>query len=653
MSHKLETGIRFRQFFTNPLFFLTVIVASSVWLIEPLLHVANSNQNGTLGLMDASLTGVYYHLAVSVIILVMGFSSIVMNLRMKNYYLSFKQEQELLSAIIEAEPECVKTVAADGSILSMNRAGLNLVEADSFETIDGASVFGLIAPEYQQQFKELHESVIAGKGGQLQYDLIGLKGSRRTMETHAVPLASRSGKGNVHLGVTRDITEAKVLSNRLHYQATHDMLTGLVNRAEFEQRLEQSLKRANADKCAHAVFFIDLDQFKVINDTCGHFAGDQLLKQAAAIFRSQLRAHDTVARLGGDEFAVLLEYCSEEEAEELATKLRAEIEVRDFIWEDRSFRYTCSIGLVMIDYATPSLAEVLKNVDAACYIAKDRGRNCVYMHRTDDDSTLQKIGEMHWIAKIHEGINSNRFMLYAQLIQGLGADQNSLHAEVLLRYVDDDGSSVPPGAFLPAAERYGVMSQVDRYVVASTLDCLKENRRLLERVDLICINLSGQSIADEDFLNFAIDQLTENAEFATYLCFEITETAAISNLNSANHFIRTMRALGCRFSLDDFGSGLSSFAYLKNLPVDYVKIDGEFVRDIATDTLNLAVIKSINEIAHLLGKQTVAEYVENDEIKRLLVDVGVNYVQGYGIHKPQPIGQLRESLLQAPVAHVI
>ena len=431
------------------------------------------------------------------------------------------------------------------------------------------------------------------------------------------------------------------------------MLTGLVNRAEFEQRLEQSLKRANADKCAHAVFFIDLDQFKVINDTCGHFAGDQLLKQAAAIFRSQLRAHDTVARLGGDEFAVLLEYCSEEEAEELATKLRAEIEVRDFIWEDRSFRYTCSIGLVMIDYATPSLAEVLKNVDAACYIAKDRGRNCVYMHRTDDDSTLQKIGEMHWIAKIHEGINSNRFMLYAQLIQGLGADQNSLHAEVLLRYVDDDGSSVPPGAFLPAAERYGVMSQVDRYVVASTLDCLKENRRLLERVDLICINLSGQSIADEDFLNFAIDQLTENAEFATYLCFEITETAAISNLNSANHFIRTMRALGCRFSLDDFGSGLSSFAYLKNLPVDYVKIDGEFVRDIATDTLNLAVIKSINEIAHLLGKQTVAEYVENDEIKRLLVDVGVNYVQGYGIHKPQPIGQLRESLLQAPVAHVI
>lgn len=635
----------------HPAFMLTVIIAASVWIIDPALDVlVFKEQNFLQQVLQPTIAEKPYLVTFSCVIFSMGTLTIFFYLLMKKQNQRFKQEQQLLKSIIESEPECVKTLSADGCLLSMNPAGLELIEADSFDAVKGQSVYGLIAPEHQQRFKDFHQQVIAGDAQQIQFDLIGLKGTRKTMETHAVPLLGNSNEDTIHLAITRDITEAKILSNKLLYQASHDALTGLVNRGEFEIRLEQSLLRASIDQRAHAVLFMDLDQFKVINDSCGHLAGDQLLKKTADIIRAQLRQQDTVARIGGDEFAILLDYCSEAEAEQLANTLRLKIEALDFYWQGRIFKLTCSIGVAMTDYSTSSVEEALKNADAACFVAKDKGRNRVYLGRANDEVTLKKHSEMQWVAKIHDGIANARFCLFAQLIEGLGKNHLERHAEILVRYRDESNTIVPPGAFLPAAERYGVMVKLDRYIVESTLRYLSDNPELLKEIDTFCINLSGQSIADEEFLNFVITQLAENSTLAKHICFEITETAAISDLDSANDFILQVKKFGCRFSLDDFGSGLSSFAYLKNLPVDFVKIDGEFVKDIADEKLDLAMIRSINEIAQLMGKQTVAEFVESEEIKSLLVEIGVDYAQGFGIHKPTAIEELRLLLLTPNIA---
>ena len=522
----------------------------------------------------------------------------------------------------------------------MNPAGLTLVEADDFALIEGQPVLDLIAPEFRDAFIHFHERVIQGESLQLQFDIIGLKGTRKTMETHAVPLTDEISGEVLHLAITRDVTESKNLSNKLRYQACHDILTGLVNRSEFERRLEQSLLKAQSEHCAHAVFFLDLDQFKVVNDTCGHLAGDKLLKNAADIMRASLRKHDTIARFGGDEFAVLLDHCSPEEAQSIANSLRLKIEALDFCWEERVFKTTCSIGVVFVDHQTSDTTEILSNADAACYVAKDRGRNRVYVRQADDETVLNKQGEMQWVAKIHDGIAKNAFCLYAQKIVGTGQNINKTHAEILVRYIDETGRIVPPGAFLPAAERYGVILKLDRYIIESTIQYLSQYPQLLSTIDIFSINLSGQSLADEEFLTFVLDQFNGHPKLATRICFEITETAAISNLAGANEFIHQVKMLGCKIALDDFGTGLSSFAYLKNLDVDSVKIDGEFIKNITTDPLDLAMTRSINDIAHEMGKLTIAEFVENDEIRSKLCEVGVDYMQGYGIHKPQPIEEL-------------
>jgi len=522
----------------------------------------------------------------------------------------------------------------------MNPAGLSMIEADSFASVKGISVFELIAPEHQEAFRAFHQSVMQGHNKELVFDITGKKGSRKTVESHAVPLYGRSGNIEGHLAITRDITNAKQLADKLSYQASHDGLTGLVNRVEFEHRLHNSIARASADNCTHAVFFMDLDQFKVINDTCGHLAGDQLLIRTGAVLRKQLRQQDTVARLGGDEFAVLLDYCSEEEAIKLANRLREEIAAIKFQHQGRSMKVSASIGVVMIDRLTPNVTEILRCADLACYAAKDSGRNHVYLYSEDDGQTAQRQGEMDWIATIHSGIDEKRFSLYAQLIENLDGAKHGYHAEILLRYIDESGNTFPPGAFLPAAERYGITPSIDRYVVENTLQMLASEPLLLENIKTYCINLSGHSIANQDFRIFVENLFDKYDTLAEHICFEITETAAISNLSSAIAFIECLKKLGCRFSLDDFGSGLSSFGYLKNLPVDYVKIDGEFVRDITTNSLHLAMIRSINDISHLMGKKTVAEFVENDEIKALLVEMGVDFAQGYGIHKPGALEDL-------------
>ncbi len=437
----------------------------------------------------------------------------------------------------------------------------------------------------------------------------------------------------------QDITKRKQSDDKLSFQASHDALTELINRHEFERRTERLLSSVKQDKAKHALCYMDLDQFKVVNDTCGHIAGDEMLRQLSKMLQKVVRHRDTLARLGGDEFGVLMEHCSLDDAHRVTTSLQTAIQGYQFIWEGRSFRVGVSMGLVPITDATLNLTELLKDADAACYMAKDKGRNRIHVHHEEDAELARRQGEMQWVTRIQHALDEDRFCLYAQAIESLDK-RTDKHYELLIRMLDEQGEIIPPGAFLPAAERYNLITQLDRWVIEQTFRLFTENPAFLEQINFISINLSGQSFTENNMLDFIITQLDKTGVEAQKVCFEVTETMAIANLSQAMKFISTLKGLGCRFALDDFGSGLSSFAYLKNLPVDYLKIDGMFVKDIVDDPIDHAMVKSINEIGQVMGMQTIAEFVENVEIKGMLREIGVNYAQGYGIHKPQSFDEL-------------
>ncbi len=446
------------------------------------------------------------------------------------------------------------------------------------------------------------------------------------------------GEGGFHgyRGTSRDVTEAFYLSEELSYQATHDSLTGLVNRRDFERRLQRVIDTARGHGSENALCYMDLDQFKVINDTCGHQAGDELLRQLAVILGDQIRKRDTLARLGGDEFGVLMEHCSLNQAERVANAVRQAIQDFRFMWQDKSFSLGVSVGLVPID-GTNSSTSVLSMADAACYAAKDRGRNRIHVYRHDDEDLHLRYGEMQWVAEINRALEEDRLVLACQPIVPVRPEEHhGEHYELLLRLVDERGSLVPPGAFLPAAERYNLSSRIDRWVISNALARLREHPRHLEELYLCTLNVSGPSLGNEDFLAFAARELETSGVPPEKICFEVTETAAISNLSNATGFIRALNGLGCKFALDDFGSGLSSFAYLKNLPVDFIKIDGMFVKDIMDDPIDLAMVRSIAEIGQVMDKRTVAEFVENKAVLQRLGDLRVDFAQGYGIGKPRP-----------------
>ncbi len=443
------------------------------------------------------------------------------------------------------------------------------------------------------------------------------------------------GKISHYICIQDDVTHEYELSEKLSYQASHDVLTGLINRHEFERRIERLLATLKQDKGRHALCFLDLDQFKVVNDTCGHIAGDEMLRQIATLLQNTVRHRDTLARLGGDEFGVLIEHCSLDDAHRVATSVLQAVQDYHFSWEDYSFKLGVSIGLVPITETSPNLIELLKNADAACYVAKDNGRNRIHVHDLDDAEIIQRHGEMQWVTRINKALIENRFCLYAQAIVPLHANGGK-HYEFLIRMIDEQGKTIPPGAFLPAAERYNLISKIDHWVIEAVFDLLENNPAFLKQVDFCSINLSGQSLTDMSFQDHVIKKFTHTSIPPGKICFEITETAAITNLSTATLFISKMKVLGCQFALDDFGSGLSSFGYLKNLTVDYLKIDGMFVKNIVDDPIDRAMVKSINEIGQVMGMQTIAEFVENDEIQAILSDIGVNFAQGYGVGKPIP-----------------
>ena len=454
------------------------------------------------------------------------------------------------------------------------------------------------------------------------------------------PLFKNNGDKFGVVIVSRDVTHERNLAHQLSWQARHDSLTGLANRREFEQLLSALLANNDPQRSKHALLYLDLDQFKLVNDTCGHVAGDELLKQIVVLLKSNIREADLLARLGGDEFGLILEACPLPKAERIATQLVESVRDFRFVWKGKVFSLGVSIGLAMIDEACRDPEAILSAADAACFIAKDKGRNRVWIHHLDDEDVAQRHGEMEWASKINAALENDRFLLYYQKVQPLTQNDGSNYYEFLLRMVNESGEIVAPMAFIPAAERFGTMATIDRWVIQRVLGWLNKKTGKIRNNDVYSINLSGQSLCDDGFLQFCINELDQSRIDPKQICFEITETAAISNWSHANQFVSALKSRGCQFALDDFGSGMSSFAYLKNLSVDYIKIDGAFVSDMLSDPVDQVMVTAINQIGQVMGIKTIAEFVENEDILNLLKTIQVDFAQGYGIHIPEALEPL-------------
>jgi len=457
-------------------------------------------------------------------------------------------------------------------------------------------------------------------------------------------------KGNLQRllpAVTREIREAESRRARrraeetIHHMAFHDALTGLANRHEFEHRLQNALISAKEYDVSHAVLYLDLDQFKIINDTCGHIAGDELLRRLAREFRRHVREGDTLARLGGDEFGVLLEHCNGEQAQIVSEGLLKAVQSLEFEWQKQVVGISVSIGQVEIDAGAKDVTEILQKADIACFTAKDLGRNRCYQYRSDDEELARRHGEMQWVTRINHALSNNRFFLAYQKIFSLKQKKPQMY-EFLLRFHDENNKVVAPSAFIPAAERYNLMAGIDRWVVNEVFKFVAQETKSGGRFLPECcfINLSGNSLSDDGFFSFIREKLEQYQIDPSLICFEITETATISRLNSAVTFIKDIKNIGAKFALDDFGSGLSSFSYLKTIPVDYLKIDGGFVINMLEDHMDCAFVDVINQLGHVAGLQTIAEFVENDAVHNKLKEIGVDFAQGYALHQPEPIASL-------------
>jgi diguanylate cyclase (GGDEF)-like protein len=463
------------------------------------------------------------------------------------------------------------------------------------------------------------------------------------MQCGAADYIMKSNLTRLGAAIERELHEAKsrearrLAEDRLHHMAFHDALTNLKNRRELEQALQKALESAQRNYQSHAFMYLDLDQFKVVNDTCGHMAGDELLRQVAGLLKKKVRESDLLARLGGDEFGVLLLNCPLSQAELLANILRETIEGHKFIWESRPFNTGVSIGLVDITPVSNSAEEVLSNADMACFAAKSRGRNRIHIYTAEDDELALRRDEMQWVSRINSALNEERFMLYQQPIVPLADVHGPRHMEVLLRMQGSGGEIIPPGAFIPAAERYDLMTRLDRWVVNTIFTYLEQERRRYLEGQLFFINLSGMSLSDPDFFDFIRARMKRLNVPPHSICFEVTETAAINNLDTTESFIQEIRQMGCYFALDDFGAGLSSFSYLKSLSVDFLKVDGSFVKQIENDEMNRAIVDAINTIGHVAGLKTIAEFVEREETRKVLQSMGVDFAQGYGIQRPEPL----------------
>lgn len=537
--------------------------------------------------------------------------------------------------------DAVVTTDQDGMIEYMNPiaealVGWNTSEAQGRPLLE---VFNILNEDTREPADNpvarcLREGAIVGLANHTV--LIARDGTEYIIEDSAAPIRNAHNRLLGAVLVFRDVTEERLVQRQLRYLAQRDTLTGLYNRHYFEQELGRAVQVARRGTLGYAMFYMDLDQFKVINDTVGHGAGDQMLREVGEFFARRVRQSDVLARLGGDEFGVLLNGVGAGEVLEIAGDLQESMKAFDFTYQGVTYEISISIGIAMIGTQTLSSAEVLRHADIACYVAKRQGRGCNHLYSDSDDVDLTTIGELKLLADIKTALAQDRFVLHFQPIQPLAGQGEALY-EVLVRMLDDQDQLIGPGTIIPTAERYGLMTQIDKWVVERALTLLDERVRSGQPVRF-SINLSGTSVGDPQLLEAirgGVQRLNVPPE---RLIFEVTETAAIAvaHIEKAEAFMRELRGVGCRFALDDFGTGFSSFTHLKYLPVDYIKIDGTFVRDILSDPVDQAMVRSINQIAHSLGKRTVAEFVENEQVREALLSFGVDYAQGYHIGRPGP-----------------
>lgn len=561
------------------------------------------------------------------------------------------QQHELLLVTLRSIGDAVITTDAKGQVVWMNPTAERLTGWGADEAKGRAleQVFHIIdentravAPNPVKLCLQEGKTLTQARHSLL----ISRQGEEFGVQDSVAPIRNERGEVFGVVLVFHDVTEQRRLSGEMNYRATHDPLTGLINRSEFELRLRRVLEQAQGDRSQHALLYIDLDQFKLVNDACGHAVGDQLLQQVAGMLGQAVRSRDTLARLGGDEFAALLEHCSPAQAQRVAQQVCDRMEDFRFVHDQRRFRIGASIGLVPINKRWSTTAAILQAADTACYAAKDSGRNRVHTWFDTDQAMHARHGEMQWTTRIEHALDEDLFVLFAQRIETMdlqdqpGDKPMGLHAEVLLRMVDAEGHLILPGAFLPAAERFNLATRIDRWVLSRVLAWMRAEPRLAE-VEMLSVNLSGQSIGDRAFHRWALEALREaGPDLCQRLCLEITETAAITSLADAALFIEQARALGVRGALDDFGAGASSFGYLKNLQVDYLKIDGQFVRDLVSDPLDEAAVRCFVDVAQVVGMQTVAEYVDNPAVLQRLREIGVDFSQGYLLHRPAPLTAL-------------
>ncbi len=461
-------------------------------------------------------------------------------------------------------------------------------------------------------------------------------GAERSIELTASPLAGERGETAGAVVLLHDVTELRGIARQMSYQASHDALTGLVNRREFERRLQDSLELARTAAQTHVLCYLDLDRFKAVNDTSGHMAGDNMLREVAALVKDAVRDSDTVARIGGDEFAMLLVGCPLEKAIQIAEDVSSAIRDYRFVWKDKIFTIGVSIGLVEVGRESSSIEDVMSAADSACYVAKSQGQVHVYSSR--DEAMARQRGEIHWLQRLQHALRDGRFLLYTQsIVASPSGNGRGPEMEVLVRLAGEDGTIIVPGEFLKAAERYRLMSLVDRWVVQTALAALGRGAIKLAPGRSLSLNISGQTLGDAQFLEFVVECLDRTGVQPAQVCFEVTEASVVANLEHARRFIGVLHGMGCTFALDDFGSGLGSFANLKTLAMDYLKIDGVYMRNLARDTVNQAMVSAMIKLARTLDFKVIAEQVEDAASLEAAQRMGIDFIQGYAISRPEPL----------------
>lgn len=542
-------------------------------------------------------------------------------------------EKERAQVTFTSIADAVVTSNIEGNVLYMNTAAEHLIGVNAKHVVGLplTSLFKLLAEDkitpidsdWQTQNNSEIEEVLFERAD----------GQTFVVTKSTSPLYDFNGILFGTVTVLHDITTLRALSNQLSYQARYDALTGLVNRYEFDRKAQAAIEDTQTTSRTHCLAFIDLDKFKIVNDTCGHSAGDLLLKQLANLLKTKVRSADTLARLGGDEFAVLLSGCNLQKGQEIINELLVVVHDFRFNFQDKVFRVGASIGLTEIpDNQALNLSELLATADAACYAAKRDGGNCVHVQRVGDANFKEQNQQLEMVTRINNSLENNQFVLFVQSLQGTKTDAEQ-HCELLIRMRGDKGELYLPSAFLLIAERYHLMPQIDRWVVNEALTIIAAKGAKFKTV--CAINLSGQSISQDGFLEYVLNKIKEYGVNTQRICFEITETAVITDLEKAQHFMKTLRGIGCRFSLDDFGSGLSSFAYLKNFEVDFLKIDGMFIKSIVDNKIDRAMVESINNVGHVMGLHTIAEFAESKDIINTLKDIGIDYTQGFAVSMPK------------------